>query len=598
MNFLIKNPNEIYNHYLFLHFYLNLSDREKKLFNNRIKEYFGEIDQYYKKLIEDNDEKKRQIGIVGFSKFKLEYATEREITDFLDTAIAIYANFSYLNEIIGDCYWKMASGNPIVWYEKELKVNPGNNIAKIKLFEIVYYSENAKYIAELLNDPEIANEKYLYSHIRMFYLKYSISKWITSIFKQSLIYEDPVVIINAVFILCVWIIFFIYLNVFKDIHFLALWITFFISILSVPLVVGVYDYLFTIFLTDYEPSLWKDNLIVGLVEEFSKMIVPLFVTFFFLQRLKSPVGVLVLFSISALIFATIENMLYFENYYDISIVSARGIFSIVIHICCSTLIGYGFVQFEFRNKSALNVLYFFLIAALLHGFYDLVLSTPFYLAAIPIVIIAVFILISLYNNALNNSVNFDAERESRLNNAGLILMTGLSLILLSEFLSNSFSHNSIIGKNVLWDSMLSYGWLIFVFASPVSNFKLVKGKWSFINLGGMKIIDSYSQEINRIVIIPFHNNNYVKHKNPIQLNIVKAIRAESEQKWFLCFADETNQYFLITFKEDGDKFIDSRIPIHVLKAHSEVSNAFKTKEFPYLGLFYSSPVITDNKKDI
>lgn len=570
-------------HYEFLANYCKLKKRGRDLISGKVTDVLGDIEEYYHKLSQSTGDEFR-IGFYGYWKLKTYLdRSESKFKTFLE-ADTIQINAPYINELKGDIFSKYDIKSSITYYEKELKVNPENKNAKIKLFKLVFYKGDSKIVEKLLKVEDILNEPSLYKYIRYYYFKHDIKKWLAVIPAQYIYSGDSLVILNAIFIFIVWMVFLFYINVFKEIKKSILFLCGILSVISIPLVISLYDaYYFT--QTDYVENIFWDNFIVGLFEETTKIIFPLLIASFFASKLKSPFSVMILFSLSSLIFAMFENMLYFGNYFDLSIVSVRGIYSVTMHLCAGTVAAYGYILYEFRGKSLFYFLFTFILAVIIHMMYDVIAGSFVYLLNVPFVIISVYILVSIYNNILNNSPEFNHEKETKLNYSGLVLISGLSAVLLFEFVSVSFRYGFQIGHITFMESLLSYGWLILVFASPVSNFKLVKDKWSFIDLGGMKSFDNLSNEIKEIEVTPIGLN-----ASSYRLKILGTIRANSEKKWFHCLQENTGEYYLVNFKEDGDHLIDSKIILYVLKAEKEVSHAFNAKSYPYLGMVFSSPV--------
>jgi tetratricopeptide (TPR) repeat protein len=578
-----KNPHL---HYHFFDNYCRLDLRNRGLISQNIEEYFGSLRKYYDSLAKSESQEIYAIGFYGHWRLRTYLRHESGTLEKFQEADSFHLQNPYLNELRGDIYRKYDIRKAIAYFEKEIALYPKNKFAKIKLFRSLYRVRDSDRMKELLEDEEISSETSLYYFIRSYYFEHDFNQWLKSIHSQNFVVNDPLVVMNAIFIFVVWLVFLFYINVFREIHIGIFIFCGLFAILTIPLVVALYDTYYFTREGNYEENILWSNFIVGLFEEATKMIIPLFIALFLAQRLNSPFSVLVLFSLTSLVFALFENMLYFGNYFDLSIISVRGVYSVTMHLCAGTVAGYGYVQHEFRAKSVLFIALTFGMAVCMHMMYDLIAGSYVYLLNVPFVIISVYIMVSLYNNILNNSPDFDHTKEERLNRSGIVLICGLSAVLLAEFISNSFRYGFQIGNTTFMESMLSYGWLILVYATPVSNFKLVKDKWSFIDLGGMKSFDNISLDVKEIEVTPVT-------KNPVayRLKIIGTIRAKTEKKWFHCLQENTGEYYLVNYKEEGDHLIDHKILLHVLRGEKEVPHAFDPKSYDYLGMVFSSPVI-------
>lgn len=125
--------------------------------------------------------------------------------------------------------------------------------------------------------------------------------------------------------------------------------------------------------------------LIGVIEEAAKHFHFLNTGIFAAKNEKS----LVLFSIFvALWFAFIENILYFKNLYEAYGISGelvktyffRSIFSMILHILCSSIIAFSFAKVFMKTQKQLSFQYvkvFFIGIALsvfLHAFFDIALS--------------------------------------------------------------------------------------------------------------------------------------------------------------------------------------------------------------------------------
>lgn len=573
-------------HRQFLNYYVLLDERKRNLLRDEVEEVIGIPIEYYEKKLSSDDPNEAAIGYYGFWKLKLRLENRTTTFDQFFKSDSSGFIIPFMNELKGDYWLKRDAAEATSFFYQEWKSGTNDLFLKRKLAVAAFESNSTEIFAEIIQEDEVKNDPAMFSYIRSFLFKTDKPAWLRSIPHQFFKVDDPVVVLNAMIIFSVWVVFLLYIDRFKDARFGYNLVSLIIAVVAIPLVITMYDTWYFTRDVNYEENIFRENFITGLFEELVKFIFPLLLVLIFGKKLNAPYAVLILFAFSALVFSAFENMLYFGNYRDLSIVSLRGLYSVTLHLCAGTIAAYGLVRWKFSGKSFLWIPFTFLIGVLIHALYDIIASSFVFYLNIPLVIISLFAMVSMVNNALNNSPRFDHTQEAQLNNAGSIIMIGFSLVLMTEFASTSLRYGAVVGNATFFNSLFSYGWLILVFASPVSNFKLVKAKWSFIDLGGMKPLEGSAHDVKEIMVTPTTMN-----ASSYRLKILGTVRASSEKKWFHCIQEETGEYYLISFKEEGDHLIDHKIVLFILKAEKEIPHAFNPKSYAYLGMVFSSPVI-------
>lgn len=220
---------------------------------------------------------------------------------------------------------------------------------------------------------------------------------------------------------------------------------------------------------------------IGVAEELAKSIPFIIIYFLFKSEINEPIDYLLIFSISALGFSAVENILYFQHY-NAYIINNRAIWSTVAHMFDSSLVAYGIILYKFRNKNIIIVVLLFLLASLSHAFYDFwlifedtkewgFLITSFYF------LITVSLFAVILNNALNNSSFFTDEKYIRTSVILSHLFIYYGIVFLSQFvlifLSDGFNPAVLNFKQHLFTS----AFIIVIIVVRLSRFKLVKGRW-------------------------------------------------------------------------------------------------------------------------
>jgi len=165
---------------------------------------------------------------------------------------------------------------------------------------------------------------------------------------------------------------------------------------------------------------------VGFFEEVVK-IIPLLIMVAITKEVNEPYDFLKFAMCSALGFATLENILYFNEQGN-AIIDKRAYISVVGHLSFTCCFAYGIIRKQMFEKGiqSLNVLFFGALAIVLHGLFDFFLSAGF--AIIFFILLSYFLVIMLrnmINTALNFSPFFDKVHSSKIQLAFSWLFMGL-----------------------------------------------------------------------------------------------------------------------------------------------------------------------------
>ena len=221
---------------------------------------------------------------------------------------------------------------------------------------------------------------------------------------------------------------------------------------------------------------------IGLIEELVK-IIPVIIIYYFTNEIDEPIDFIYYACLSALGFATIENLIYFQDI-DGSIVIARALTSAVGHMVDSSIVVYGFilVQYKKPQNPALTILKYYLIGSFVHALYDY-----FILEGLLLFFVASFILfiqawMIIINNAINNSKFFDYCISFKHDYIKFKLAEYLVYILIINYFFNGL----LVGKmDANYEYIISLGYislLIIFYVSSISSFDLVKGYWRPVRL--------------------------------------------------------------------------------------------------------------------
>ncbi len=215
---------------------------------------------------------------------------------------------------------------------------------------------------------------------------------------------------------------------------------------------------------------------IGMVEEFVK-ILPFLILLRFKNIVNEPYDFLLYACISALGFAFIENTLYIQktSFYA---VNGRALMSTVAHMTFSAVIGYSFMIASHRKpgKGWYYILGGFLLASLMHGFYDFWLINPVarQLSGLSylFLILTIHYWFTLKNKAISASYFFDRKIRWVNDRLRYYLLTWLVVILSISALLIGVFHGANKAQTYFSGQIYAYGFLIYYLGLSFSRFKI------------------------------------------------------------------------------------------------------------------------------
>jgi RsiW-degrading membrane proteinase PrsW (M82 family) len=589
----MRTPNEMEAHYHFLSNYLKLSTNEKTQVSGLIRQKANDIFEYYSSLQQHTDASFHNMGDYGLTLLS-NYYDKLYPNVALSKAERLQDNgLPYTNELLGDVYSNMYYDYDAALEHYLIDFNKAqNNQAGYKAIRLLIWLKEygrAEKVLVTLNE----RQAYISPGVeRLIYFHTSKTTWIASIYYPFIRNIKEWGTLAAMLILLVWFIFLKRLDVFKEVNVKAILTTIIAAILITPMGLLLYDYITYDLLVERSDSLWQDIFITGGIEETIK-ILPVYIVFVFFTKQMTPFFLLFSAVLSALAFATLENMLYFNDYYDISIVSGRAIMSVTGHLIFTSIVAYGLVLYLFRGKSILFPILCFVIAMCVHGLYNYGLTIHYRFLSLLLILCGALVWSSMVNNCLNISPSFQKDKITGFDRKGIWLITGLSGVILLEFVLNSIEFDSISGQEIFSESIISGGPLIFVLTLAFVRMDLVKGRWGIIDFVGIREIVKTGQfKEKQIVLKPFPPEKKIYGVNEVKATVMERIQSSEQENWYL-IEIEGGENALIKFKNSGDQFIDFKVVMHFRKTSEGKipEHGFATKQFPFTGWVLCSPSI-------
>ena len=455
-------------------------------------------------------------------------------------------NLKYLNNSLGNIYlWNYQYDSAEVFFLKEIHNNGNLGGAYSNLIELYLKTGQLDKIGQLLDDGKKEYftdsdliEYYFKSGNFANYLKLSLSIGIHNFDIKSFI--------AAFLIMLVWLFYLRKIDLFKPEKWIYLIVTFLMGIVfsyGTFIFSDINNYILGFNLTgDVGHDLLYCFLGIGLIEETMKLI-PFLIMLKFSKQVNEPIDYIIYISVSALGFAFAENILYFHGI-GLDIIHGRALISVVVHMICSSIIGYG-LYFGFNNirlNKYLRLVIFLLIASFAHGFFDFWIINETVNAFAIVSFLLVISGLSVWNSMINNCLNFSVPENIEVKNIVLpklkdYLIYGLSGILIFEYVIVSFLYGPGIGNQSLMNAGFSGAYLIVFLSNNLSGFRLRKYQKLSINFYQGK---TYNYE--SIVGDNFTLKGIAALKYdimPLTGEIVKWKTVEEEKQWYLMKLDNS-----------------------------------------------------------
>jgi RsiW-degrading membrane proteinase PrsW (M82 family) len=220
---------------------------------------------------------------------------------------------------------------------------------------------------------------------------------------------------------------------------------------------------------------------IGLIEETVK-IIPFLILLKFTDEVNESVDYIIYASISALGFAFMENLLYFQDL-GLSKISGRAFTAVLLHMTLTSIVAYGlfYSRYAKKYKDRSYFLIAFALACVIHGIYDYWLLCPSWPVFFPF--LSFFILVFcvrkygvMINNALNQS-EFNTKRNLPLLGLTGYLVYSLSAIILMQYIIVALTFNTIVANMVFLQNILSSYILLFIILRTLGSYHIRKSVW-------------------------------------------------------------------------------------------------------------------------
>jgi len=491
-----------------------------------------------------------------------------------------------------------------IFYKKEI-INKGNlDGAYSNLSEL--YTNSGRYddLQNLLNDRTA--KKYL-----SIYTEREVSFYFHRYFKyfKSIIFEpiqnatNYLAFISALLILFAWLIYLKKIDIFEPECWKNLLIIFLFSAVFTFFVYPITD-----IINIYGKFRLNGNIIndffyciftIGFVEELVK-IIPFLLVLKYTNIINEPLDYIIYASVSALGFAFIENIKYFD-YQGLDIIHGRALISVIGHMFNTSLIAYGIVYNEFVSKKNkyFYFIIFLLLASFVHGFFDFWLINETVNALAFISILTVIVQISLFNSFINNTLNqsnfYTEDKSINSEILQVYLFISLSSIFVFEYVAITLKYSVSAGNSALFHSIYSGTYILVFITTNLSRFKVVKGSWDNMHYWGVSEQIDYAENIvnKQIDITKFTINNLTELYLSNQGLVISNHKINKLPNWYyikllrqINNTDYSSEFIMIRPKKLNEKLKNHSkmiVALYLIKNKELQANEIKIDNIKFIG---------------
>ena len=447
----------------------------------------NELKTTYDSYLKDSDSTIQDIGKIILGIF---YTDIEDYSRAISLLEKVKVHSKYYNYALGKCLartedfanYKSAdsllnlslSGDfPLVESYNELAILNYHFSKKSKLSKLIHTPKAYKYISD-------------YPKRMVFMRNHNYLNYWNVIFVNEVSHYGILGFVSSALIFIIWFTYLRKIDFFEKEKFINVAIVSIMSMISVFLVYPLGDILRDVFgyFSSKNPTEDFIHIVIsiGMIEELVK-IIPVLIILRFKKVINEPFDYIFYCSISAISFAFIENLQYIQES-SLPNINARGFMACVAHMVFSSTIGYGlmFIKFNEYKKVRDRVLifiFFFVLASLMHGFYDFWLINKWAQSYRWITVVFFILSIHIWHVYANNSLNitsfYDPKIKIKNDHLKFYLILSLIGLLMFSYVVNGIDRGGVFGSQHILYSVIIYGYLILYLTFSFSRFEIVRG---------------------------------------------------------------------------------------------------------------------------
>ena len=436
----------------------------------------------YTEYTKSTDPNISDIGFYGLGFF---YSIRNEYPQALENFDKVgNRDLIFLNNSIGRVYQKMLKPEKAKpYFLREIELNGNTEGAYYNLSLLYFEARDFEAIDELLANEDaracvpsrIIRYVDLHHGRLLSYLKDALSMEYTT-FTGSL---------SALFILIIWFQYLRKLDVFEPERVRFLLLTLFGGMVFSMGCAFLYDFYDYGLRFDTNGNILNDLFYcivgIGLIEETVKFI-PFLLVLKFTKQVNESIDYIIYAAVSALGFAFMENLIYFQDF-GLKSISGRCLSAVLMHMSLTTCVAYGLFYAKYKNKNHLRLWYLvlsFTAACVVHGLYDFWLiadiDPQFKIFSVLILIYCILIFSNMIINALNQS-EFNPDRKRKIEGLSKYLVYSLSYVFLLQYVVLAWKFGASNANQRILRSILSAYLMLLVIFGSLGKIEVNRGQW-------------------------------------------------------------------------------------------------------------------------
>jgi protease PrsW len=390
-------------------------------------------------------------------------------------------DLKYLNNSLGNAYIQVDSlGLAEYYFRKEIALQGNLQGAYYNLVRLLYYQGKTDQIHQLMEDE--SSKPYVHPGIaRILYFKsFQVFNYFLTLLKSVSSGFNTWGFLAAFLIMLCWTVYLRKLDIFEIEKWSHVLVTVFLGMLFSFFVYPLSDFNNLVLGFTLNGGVVNDFLYcmigIGAIEELVK-IIPFLLMLKFTKAINEPFDYIKYASLSALGFAFVENLIYFDEN-NLHIIHGRALTAVVFHMFASSILAYGIMlnKYRWHKSPALVFMAFLALASLAHGFYDFWLINKAVSEFSFVTIIFLLLSLSVWNyfqkDALNHSEFFDQYKTIDKGKLHDYLLYSLAGVLMFEYIALSIKYGPDIANGGLVSSLYSGTYLIVFLAVSLSEISL------------------------------------------------------------------------------------------------------------------------------
>ena len=392
----------------------------------------------------------------------------------------------FLNNSVGRCYLELDDPEKAKsFFRREIEIGVNIEGPVVNLSGIFLRRHDTEQLNALMSNPKYAKYISIGTRRQLAFMEGDLTAYVGAILSSYREYTDINGVVAALLICLIWLLFIRRLDIFEPESFYCLFLTLVISAFFSELSCLLYDFShITLGFTPGNSPLHQLAYCVfriGLTEEFTKL-VPVLIILFFTKQINESTDYIIYASVSALGFALMENIGYFDQT-GFSRIAGRAFTATFFHMALSSFAVYGLVYARYKKKSPFYFALSFFVACAIHGLYDflLIVKAPldeFRPFAFFLMLFSIIFYVKIFRNVLNSSEFFtDAGRGLSFRNNAFLLVCGLSYVIVVQYLIMAFRFGPVFAGNRLVYTIAGSFVVVMVIHAQFANIKLDKASW-------------------------------------------------------------------------------------------------------------------------